>query len=380
MSSVPSYFNDFLRNIRLTDSQVKDCRKGHSTLRERLHGDEDLKDIIVDSFLQGSYRRATAVRPFEDQKKSDVDVIVVTTLDRNEVTPRQALDLFKPFLEKYYKGKYKAQGRSWGIELSYVELDLVPTSAPSEAVSRLIKSASVQTEQTLEEARDWSLSLAWRPGRQLGAIVMHEKAADEQWRKEPLWIPDREAQVWDKTHPLAQIVATQIKNGSCNSYYVNVVKCLKWWRTTQRPKPKYPKSYPLEHLSCVNCSDGIKSVANGVVSALECIRHRYQTDAMNKKTPWVSDHGVPEHNVLGRVSGDDFAAFHEHITEAADLARRAYDEEDLRKSVTLWRELFGDRFPEPPPKRDNGGESPDKQGGYTPRKDVSIIGGGRFAL
>ena len=58
MSAVPPYFNDFLRNIRLTDSQVEDCKKGHSTLRERLQKDEDLKDIIVGSFLQGSYKRA----------------------------------------------------------------------------------------------------------------------------------------------------------------------------------------------------------------------------------------------------------------------------------------------------------------------------------
>jgi hypothetical protein len=380
MSTVPSYFNDFLAKIRLTDSQVEDCKKGHSTLRERLHKDEDLKDIIVESFLQGSYRRATAVRPFEDKKKSDVDIIVVTTLARN-ITPRQALDRFKPFLEKYYKDKYKAQGRSWGIELSYVELDLVPTSAPSEAVAKLVKSASVQTDQTLEEARDWRLSFSWRPGRSLGVTALMEKEADEQWRKEPLWIPDREAQIWDKTHPLAQIDATQTKNASCNGHYVNVVKCLKWWRMTQRPKPRYPKSYPLEHLCCVDCSNGVESVAAGIVSALESIRDRYQADAMNKRTPWVSDHGVREHNVLGRVSGDDFAAFHKHITEAAALARRAFDAEDVRDSVILWRELFGDRFPEPPPKRDDdGGEPPDKPGGYTPRKDVSIIGGGRFAM
>ncbi len=377
MSAVPSYFIDFLRNIRLTESQVQDCKDGHSTLRERLHKDEDLKDIIVESFLQGSYRRATAVRPFEDSKKSDVDVIVVTTLDRNEVTPQQALDMFKPFLEKYYKGKYKAQGRSWGIELSYVELDLVPTSAPSEAQAQLIKSASVSNDQTLEEARDWRLSLSWRPGRALGAMM--EKAADEQWRKEILWIPDREVKIWDETHPLAQIVATQVKNANCNGHYVNVVKCLKWWRTTQRPKPKYPKSYPLEHLCCVNCSDGIQSIAAGVVSTLEGIRDRYQADALNKRTPFISDHGVPGHNVLGRVSGEDFAAFHGHTTEAAELARRAYDDKDLRESVILWRKLFGDRFPEPPPKSDAGGGSPDKPG-YTPRENVSIIGGGRFAM
>ncbi|MEJ5375062.1 MAG: nucleotidyltransferase [bacterium] len=378
MSNVPSYFIDFLRNIRITESQVQDCKNGHSTLRDRLLKDEDLKDIVVATFLQGSYRRSTAIRPFEDRRKSDVDIIIVTNLDRNKITPREALERFRPFLEKHYKGKYKPQGRSWGIELSYVQLDLVPTSAPSEALKQLVKSASVSTDQTLEEARDWRLSLSWRSGKSLGAIL--EKAGDEQWRNEPLWIPDREAQEWHKTHPLAQIEATQRKNAACNGYYLDVVKCLKWWRTTQRREPKYPKSYPLEHLCCINCADGIQSVAAGVVSALEGIRDVYRTDVEQKRTPRVPDHGVPEHNVLGRVSPDDFVAFHEHITEAAELARRAYNEEDLHESVILWRQLFGDRFPDPPAKKDDGnGESPDKPGGYTPRKNVSIIGGGRFA-
>lgn len=114
MATIPSYFTNFLANIRLTDTQKEECKTGHSTLRERLHKDEYLKDIIVDSFLQGSYKRATAVRPFADKKKTDVDIIVVTTLDRNEFTPRQALNIFKPFLETYYKGKYKAQEKIRG--------------------------------------------------------------------------------------------------------------------------------------------------------------------------------------------------------------------------------------------------------------------------
>ena len=36
MSTVPSYFKDFLSNIRLSDNQVKDLKTGHTTLRRRL--------------------------------------------------------------------------------------------------------------------------------------------------------------------------------------------------------------------------------------------------------------------------------------------------------------------------------------------------------
>jgi hypothetical protein len=383
MATIPPYFTDYLASIRLTDTQTEECKTGHNTLRKQLHEDEDLAPIIVDSFLQGSYRRATAIRPSEDSKKSDVDVIVVTTLDRNQCTPREALEVFRPFLKKNYDGKYELQGRSWGIKLSYVELDLVPTSVPSEAVKDLIESASVTTNESIEEAKDWRLSLNWKSGAagwpsKTSAI---SEAAEKQWEKEPLWIPDRDAQRWDETHPLAQIAATVAKNKACNTHFVNVVKCLKWWRVTQQPKPKYPKSYPLEHLLWLNCPDGVDSVAKGVVQAIESIRDQYQGYALMKQTPFIRDHGVPSHNVFGRVSGDDFAAFHALVTEAAQQARFAFDEEDTRKSAMLWRNLFGEKFPEPPPERsgdDDRGESP-KSGGYTPRKDRSIIGGGRFA-
>ncbi len=78
-------------------------------------------------------------------------------------------------------------------------------------------------------------------------------------------IMNREAEKWDKTHPLEQIRWTAEKNRNCNTHYVNVVKALKWWRKTQYPDMKHPKSYPLEHFIGDCCPDGITSVAEGVV-------------------------------------------------------------------------------------------------------------------
>ena len=381
MATIPTYFTDFLSNIRLTDSQRGDCATGHATLRDRLAADDDLSPIIVGTFLQGSYKRSTAIRPTSEKAKSDVDVVVVTTMDRTEWTPRKALNRFLPFLEKHYHGKYEEQGRSWGIKLSYVELDLVPTSAPSEAIKDLVKSASLSTNMSIVEAKNWRLSTNWDPNRSGGLTALAVKEAEDKWKKESLWIPDREAEQWDETHPLAQLSATSEKNSACNGHYVNVVKAIKWWRTSQQPKPKYPKSYPLEHLLWINCPNAITSVAEGVVMALEAIRDNYRTYAVVHQTPFIPDHGVPAHNVLGRVSGEDFAAFHSLVNDAADQARRAFDEPDKRKSASLWRDLFGDKFPEPPPESNDGndGSSPNS-GGYTPRKDGSIIGGGRFAM
>jgi len=155
-----SDFNQFLQDIRPTKAMRDDLKTGHKTLRDRLNAADDLNPILVSDFLQGSYRRYTAVRPKGD-KRSDVDIIVVTKLDEAEYTPKKALALFEPFLEKHYKGKWRPQGRSFGIELSYVELDIVLTSAPAEQEYGILQSDSVTSDDDIVEARDWRLHRSW---------------------------------------------------------------------------------------------------------------------------------------------------------------------------------------------------------------------------
>ncbi len=65
---LPTYFTRFLKEIRPTEKQREKCKTGHQTLRDRLDEDTNLKPILVSTFLQGSYRRATAVRPKGEAK------------------------------------------------------------------------------------------------------------------------------------------------------------------------------------------------------------------------------------------------------------------------------------------------------------------------
>ena len=356
MSIASNYFKDFLSNIRLSENQVKDLKTGHKTLRDRLEKDETLSKIIISTFLQGSYKRSTAVKP-KNGNKSDVDVIVVTKLDSEEYTPEEALELFVPFLDKYYKDKYRIQGRSIGISLSYVDLDIVPTSAPSESETGILQEYDVISESTLEEF--------W-----LSNYNIFSKSKNEpQWKSEPLLIPDREAEKWDKTHPLEQIRWTVEKNKKCNGHYINVVKALKWWRKTQYPDVKHPKSYPLEHLIGDCCPDGINSVAEGVTLTLENIANLYP-----KKT-YLADRGVSEHDVFARITTEEYDDFYETVRDAAKIARAALDAKELYDSVCKWRELFGNEFPSAPePIKSNS------KTGFTARtQKSSSIPEGRFA-
>jgi hypothetical protein len=388
MTSVNSYFSDFLVGIRPTPAQILDYKQGHTKLRERLMADEKLRPNIVSTFLQGSYKRSTAVRPKGDSR-SDVDVIVVTKLHPNEFTPQKAMDYFSDFLDEHYTGKWEQQGRSMGIKLSKVELDLVVTSAPQEAEEGILLSKKVTAFEGIGElfGSDPSFEGVSKTATDLEEERRNVQAIfkDAAWRLSPLQIPDREAGSWEDTHPLAQIDWTIQKNAATDGYYVNVVKALKWWKKVKHAEPKYPKGYPIEHLIGQCCPDGINSVAQGVTETLEEIRDRYAEEVSRGKKPEFPDHGVDQ-DVFARVSEEDFASFHEQASEAATVAREALEAETLRDSVEAWHELFGDKFPKPPP-GDNGsgglskgpsGSQGTTTGGFTRRQETSRIGGGRW--
>ncbi len=367
-------FETFLNGIRPTESQREDMKTGHETLRERLREYGDLSPHIISDFLQGSYRRATAVRPNGD-KKADVDIIVVTNLSEGEYTPSEALELFRPFVKKYYGGKYHMQGRSIGIELSYVELDLVITSAPTESEKELFESESVRADEDIEEARDWRLNKSWVGLERRYKAGMKEMLAkaktEEEWRTQPLRIPDRDANKWETTHPLEQIRWTRDKNARCSGHFVNVVKALKWWRLEKYTEQKHPKGFPLERLIGEHCPDGISSVAEGITRTLEGIVTAYSAHVAAGLKPTLPDYGVPEHDVFKRVKEEDFASFYEQVKEGAAAARKALDSDDRTESGNLWHELLGSKFPKPP---DNGGKK-----GFTEPKKSAAPGVTRFA-
>jgi hypothetical protein len=375
---MPSHFIDFLANIRPTESQRHQLTDAHSALQELILVDGNLKPYIVTTFLQGSYRRHTALKACGGER-CDVDIVVVTRFNR-KMPPQEALDAFKPFLEKHYSGKFKAQGRSWAIDINdTIKLDLVPTAAPSESMRRLFATREIGSwiesgERLYAEKQESEID-------PIVKAISLSRAKDTSWMLEPLDIPDREAKIWDKTHPLAQIEWASNKNLSTDGHYVNVVKALKWWRREREPRPKYPKSYPFEHLLGLNCPDDLKGVGHGVVSSLGNAIEKYAPDVSLGRVPYLHDHGFPPeertHNVMRRVSAEDFADFYEKMKKAAVIARKALDNPSMHESSKLWRQLFGDEFPETPPDAEGGGGN-DGKGGFSTRKGPSGVSTSRF--
>lgn len=352
-----NHFRDFLSEIRLTPAQRRHCAEQHQLLQQRLKADEDIKDITVGTFLQGSYKRSTAVRPLAADEKADVDVVLVTTIDASDKIhnrPSQVFPRFRAFLDRHYPGKWEPHDRSFAIDVGgQIKLDLVPTAALSQAQAEVLEASAWRDGWTLENPDG-------RPDTLTEAMEVLRKAAGRaDWEMEPLLIPSRDLEEWVPTHPLEQIRWTVEKNGRCNDHYLGVVKAMKWWRK-RRADPEYPKGYPLEHVIGIACPDGIGSVAAGLTAALEHVRDSWLTK------PHLQDHGVSQ-DVLKRISEAEWAGFHRLITAAAQTARAAFNATSVLESATLWRQLLGEEFPPPP------------EGGYSERlAKAGTIPSGRF--
>ena len=331
-----SHFNDLLAEIRPSAELLEECVKAHTELRETLINDPELKDVVVGTFLQGSYRRSTLTRPKEGSKP-DVDIVLVTNLNPGDWTPARVQERFCKVLDKYprYRGNYKRQGRSIGLSYGAVNLDLVVTAAPSEAVRVLLRSGDFGSAYSLEANPTWSLDRALSSGGQ-------------QWQNEPLLIPDRDANRWEETDPIAQIEWTHRKNARTNGHFVNVVKAVKWWWTQLSPSGHgAPKGYLIERLVGLHCPDGIQSVAQGFTETLEGIRDTYAIAVAQGITPFIQDVGIPANNVFKRVPPQQFSILYGAAAECASQARTAYNDPQSDSSAIGWAAIFGSLFPAP---------------------------------
>lgn len=321
-----TYFSDFINNISLTEDQRKKLRKAHTELQDFLDKEESIKDIYVTSFLQGSYRRSTALKPINGES-SDVDVVLVTTVDYNITNPSDFLNAFYNLLDSHYPDLCRIQGRSIGINLKEVSMDLVPVAVinPHKNLPGAFRKM-YRSSDTLED---------------LISNNMLFEANNAYNPENPLMISDRKTEKWKKTHPLAQLKWTHDKNKSCNGHYLHVVKAIKWWHKLNYPNQEQPNSYPLEHFIGDCCPNGINSVAEGIVKTFENMMMYF-----NK--PYLPDRGVPEQDVFEKVTEREYREFYNAVSKAAPIARKAYDSTDRTESVNLWRNLLGNEFPEPP--------------------------------
>ena len=336
---LPNYFKDFLTNISLTPNQISRIKTTHETLRKRLKDDEELSEMIIDTFLQGSYKRYTAISP-KNGEKSDVDIVVVMDFDKDEIEPNEVFDLFEDFLDEYYEDKYKFNNKSIRITLSDVDVDLVIT-IPYNNSNNFDKDFF---NKSIKEFQD-------------------ENIDSEDIEKGYLYLPNVKENTWIKINPTAQIINTTSKNQRANGWYIKVVKSIKWWQRFNYPDLGV-KSYPLERLIFDCCPEDIRCVADGVYLTFEKM-------AVYNQKPCIYDFAL-ETDVFENITDDEYDEFYSKVCEAAEISKQARFEKDADESIRLWKKLFGNKF-------DDSDNNEDNNSGFTKPSKKASVPSGRFA-
>jgi len=351
-------FSIFDQNIVLTDDEDEKLKKTKQELQDNLDEyskrvNTDFDKLIIGNFVQGSYQRKTCLKQ-QEGKLPDIDIVVITKMDEGEFDPAKlAQEKFIPFVEEYYSGKYEQQGRSIGVKLDDVgvDLDIVITSNPKESETGFLTESLFKN---MGNSKDWNLEDLEKAMSGISRLTRLDKSesifnesiqlSEVAKNVDPLRIPDRDADKWQNTNPMAQIVWAVKKNKVCKNKYLPLVRSLKWMRNSFGNFPKYPKGYPLEHIIGDNCPNDFSSIAEGIVITLSNIINSYKSHYEEGTIPYLRDRGVDE-NVLSRQTVDDFRSFYKRIIEAHDLAQRAILNDDSHESSKLWRELLGEEFP-----------------------------------
>jgi len=289
-------FLDMLSEIEPSPSTVAACSSAHYTLRDALAEHEQFEKVHVRTFLSGSYKRDTAIRPTSVGgvlQRADVDIIAVTNHTADD-EPKAVLDALHQALKDAGYKNLTLNRRSINVKLVTVDMDVVPVIENGDAYL----------------------------------------------------IPDIHLKEWLATNPDAHTDWTIAVNARAGGRFKKMVKLFKWWRRLHMPADlKRPKGFILECLVAEHMSYTETNLETLFVTLLETIRDTYAWKALLGQVPFLEDPGVMGNNVFSAVKADEFKTFFDKLSEHATLARKAKNETDDKEALKLWRQVLGSCFP-----------------------------------
>lgn len=290
-------FTELLQDIEPSTTTVVHAINAHTTMRDFLCDHEDFGDVHVETFLSGSYKRDTSIRPQSRngvESRPDVDIIVVTNHTLNDRPDVVINQLFNAIQDGY--NDVRRQTRSVGVCTACVDMDVVPIIEPyGEGGS--------------------------------------------------LYIADRALLKWLATNPPEHTTWTTRVNAAAGGRFKPLVKLMKWWRRQNPTTGRHPKGFIMECITA-ECMDFSETHYGQLFAkTLEGIVVRYASHVALGAVPVIVDPGVAGNSVMSNVSFRDFCSFYSLAQDHAVKARQALSEANVVKMTALWREIFGPRFP-----------------------------------
>jgi hypothetical protein len=291
-------FDDFLGKISLDKTRREKIMTAHNNVRDLLANDEEVGPVYFETFLQGSYRLGTAVRPQGDGSY-DVDVVLVLNL--------------KDFA-----------GPNSGMPSAH--------SVIAWLVRRL---TSYPVYATKVKAGRRCVRIDYADGFHMDIIPAHCDGDTDA----PLLVPAN----WGRSHPKRFRSHCVRIHATSNEKFYAVVKMLKWWRNIHFGDESSPRSILLTTIVSDHISKAA-SVDEALVETMESLRSFF---SKNFSVPEVCNPSLPEEKLSASWSWLDYHEFKTKFASATTAARQAFDAKDEESTIKRWNanELFKETFP-----------------------------------
>jgi len=286
--TVAQAFGELFTALEMTDAERSKASKQQDRVRARL--DDHLE--LDATYLSGSYRRRTLIRPVDD-----IDLLVVLNWDE-------------------YKGEVTLDAAGTGVVLDLVERAL-EAAYPHSELHRYGRCIQIQFA-----------------GTGIGFdVVPAFQFADHEFQ-----IADEDYGRWIRTNPreVEQLVSTA--NGRTDGWLVPLIKLLKAWKD-ERKVPL--RGYHLEAMAYHALQQAPANEREGIATLFELL-----SSSVLLTTPDIWPAGE---SPSAQVSQETRMKAARQLQQAGESARRAIAAEEEGRpndAHAIWFSLFGRRYPE----------------------------------
>ncbi|MDE3838760.1 nucleotidyltransferase [Bacillus methanolicus] len=253
--------------------------------------DEELKDLFLDFYSQGSYSTDTGVKP-KNNDEFDVDAILLLNIDEKE-EPKDILKKISVRIKSHKEFEDRVKVKDRCVRIDYAgdfHVDIVP-ALPFENVIK---------------------------------------------------IPSKKENEWCQTNPVGFTNWCNAINSKTDGYFAKIVKIMKHWRDDNVGKDTAPKSILMTTLignSFVKKSSIAETLVETLISLVDQLECLLEEDEIYVENPSLEDENLArnwDHTKAGR--------FLKKVKNLKDDCQDALDDKDKESSIEKWQNIFGKSY------------------------------------
>lgn len=286
------HFKKFVGNISLNPTRTSRIESALSHWEDNFKEDEELKDLFLDFYPQGSYSTNTGIKPKNDGE-FDVDAILLLELDEDEDEPHDVLNRIAARIKSHKEFEDKVKTKDRCVRIDYAgdfHVDIVP-AFPFE---RVIK------------------------------------------------IPSKKDKEWCQTNPSGFTNWCNAINGKTDGHFTKVVKILKHWRDDNVGEDTAPKSILMTTLighSFVHKSSIAESLVETLGDLIDELENLLEEDEIFVHNPSLDDENLARN--WDSIKAERFLKKIKKLKENCDAA---LEEKDKETSIEKWQDIFGKTY------------------------------------